>query len=282
MYKLSYLMVLAGLVLQTACSQQSDVATDSSRVLVKVNGESITELQLVANIGMLFGDKQKIESLTATEQHKILQSMVMSRLIRQQAETEMSMQERQVFEQKAVRYKEKIMVNSFLKKNVSVEPVSNEMVADYYSKNLDKYGADKVVTYEVLTTDNKLSEIERDRFLAVYSGLKKTDNILVLKKTLSSKASALTYSKRSVKLSLLDTKIKSMLSGLKENEVSTVLMQKGRPYIVKLIERKENSAQPLSAVAGEIRKSLAPVALKRAIKKKTDKLKVSAKIEYFK
>lgn len=282
MYKLSHLIVLAGLVLQAACSQQSDVATDSSRVLAKVNGESITELQLVANIGMLFGDKQKIESLTATEQHKILQSMVMSRLIRQQAETEMSMQERQVFEQKAVRYKEKIIVNSFLKKNVSVEPVSNEMVADYYSKNLDKYGADKVVTYEVLTTDDKLSEIERDRFLAVYSGLKKTDNILVLKKKLSSNALKLSYSKRSVKLSLLDTKIKSMLSGLKENEVSTVLMQKGRPYIVKLIERKENSAQPLSAVAGEIRKSLAPVALKRAIKKKTDKLKVSAKIEYFK
>ena len=101
-----------------------------------------------------------------------------------------------------------------------------------------------------------------------------------IQKRIAEKGIQLNYKKGNLKSGLLNGEVKNVLSSLRQGETSALFMQQGRPYIIKLLERKQYSAKPLSVVSADIRKQLIPVALKKAIKQQTDKLKESAKIEY--
>ena len=264
----------------TACSQQSGDAADTSKVLARVNGEPITEFQLMTNVETLFGNENAGRELKDTDRKKILQSMVMSRLFRQQAELKMNEETKLKFKQKAEQYKEKIIVNKYLKNNISSAMVSNEMVLEYYNKHLEKYASEEVVRYELLTINRKMTEAERDKLLAIYSVVKKTDELIELQKEIAKNGVALQYSQGVLGAGLLDLKVEKILKNLKQGEVSTLSMQKGRPYILKLVEKSQKPARSLSEVGAEIRRQLAPVAMKKAIQEQAEKLKASATIEY--
>ena len=280
MIRISFFIAVSGLALLAACTQQPDNAYDTSKVLVRVNGEPITEYELVINIETLFGKGQPANRVKETERKKILESMIMSRLIRQQAEKSLDESRKSLFEQKALIYKEKIIVNDYLKNNIKYAPVTNEMVTAYYNKHPEKFGGEQILHYELLTTKNKLSEIDRDKLLGIYVSVKKTDDMVMLQKHIAEKGMSLSYHKGRLRPGVLDAKIESVLASLKQGETSVLSMQKGRPYIIKLVERKQQAPKSLSSVATAIRKQLAPMALKQSIKQETDKLKESAKIEY--
>ena len=53
-------------------------------------------------------------------------------------------------------------------------------------------------------------------------------------------------------------------------------------YRVRLVKEEKLGYQPLSAVSGEIRRKLAPIQMKKAIKLVSDKALASAKVEYAK
>lgn len=279
MFRISSFIAVSVLTLLTACTQQSDHANSSSKILAKVNGEPVTEYELMASIESLFG--RSANRLKKSEQNKILESIIMSRLIRQQAEKIMDKSDRTLFEQKSRIYKEKIIVNDFLKKNIKSAPVTNEMVTEYYNKHPEKFGGGNILYYELLTTENKMNENDRDKLLSIYIALNKTADMKKLKNSIGKKGIKLNYQKGKLRPGVFDAKLENILANLEQGETSTLSMQKGRPYIIKLVERKQQPAKPLLAVSADIRKQLAPVALKKAIKQKTDKLKESAEIEYF-
>ena len=170
---LSLTLLLLINCMQLACTQPSGV-DDNSKVLARVNAEPITENQLAANVQTLFGKTYTLDQLKDTERRKILKSMVISRLIKQQAEKNLNDAQKLLYEQKGRAYKEKIIVNDYLKKNITPAPINREMVVAYYNKHPEKFGAEEDVRYELLTTKNKLNEAGRNNLLAVYGALDKT------------------------------------------------------------------------------------------------------------
>ncbi|VAW59804.1 hypothetical protein MNBD_GAMMA11-2302 [hydrothermal vent metagenome] len=281
---LQMLLLLAST--QLACTQSSSTGggADNSKVLATVNGEPITENQLVANLETLMGKKQAINQLKAAERRKILESMVMSRLIKQQAEKGFDKTQLSFYEQKARVYKEKIIVNDYLRENITSAPVSNEMVAEYYNKHPERFGAEEVLRYELLTTQHKLSEADRNQLLSVYGEIQiaseKTSDMQTLKNNIAKKGIELSYQKSVLRPGALNVQMKAILKQLEPGEVSALSMHKGRPYIFKLLERLKKPARPMSEVSAQIRKQLAPVALKKAINEQMEKLEPGAKIEY--
>ncbi len=269
---------------QLACTQSSSTQpagiSDSSKILATVNGEPITENQLAANVETLMGKKQATSQLKPAQRRKILESMVMSRLIKQQAEQAFDQAKKRSYEQKARAYKEKIIVNDYLKASITSASVNNEMIAQYYSQHPEKFGAAQRMEYELLSTTKKLDETARNKLLTAYGALDKTAAINDIRKRLAEKAFALNYQRSHLRTGTVNTELEKTLASLQPGEASALFIQQGRPYIVKLLERTRIAPQPLSAVQAEIRKMLVPVALKKAIEQQTRTLKENAKIEY--
>ncbi len=277
MFKHTLFFTLATLLLLSACTQQADNRYDTSETLAKVNGEAITEYQLQVNIESLFGSAA---ALNTKQRKNILDAMILSRIIRQQAEINQSDTEKALIEQKAKIYKEKITVNDYLKNNIRAVPVSTEMISEYYNKHPEQFAAEEVLHYALLTTKNRLSEEQRNKLLVIYARLNKNLDLQTLQQRISEAGIELNYQKSSVRPGVLNTQIENVIHQLQAGQTSSLIMQQGRPYIVKLLSRNQHAAKPLSVVSGDIRKKLLPVALKTAIKQQTDKLKDNARIEY--
>jgi len=278
MYTLLKLFTCFLFISLMACNQS--VGKDDSKVLAKVNAEVITENQLAVNMEALFGKNNALVRLQEAERKKIIESMVMSRLIRQLAEKSLDDNQRNTYQLKANAYKEKLIINDFLKENITVAAVSDEEVAAYYKKHPDKYGAINLVKYELLTTSEKLNEIVRDKLLSLYSTNIKQSDIRQLQKDITSHGVKMLYQKGVLREGILDKTIEDIVHQLNQGEVSSLIMKNGRPYIVKVVEKTQMPAKPLSEVTNEIRRQLVPIALKNAIRIKTEKLKEKAKIEY--
>jgi len=263
----------------TACSQSGSVE-DASKILVLVNGEAITENQLLLNVDALFGEGKALDKLPIVERKKILESMVISRLIKQEAIKGFDDMQINMYQQKSNIYKEKLIVNHYLKENIKSSPITNEMVVSYYNKHPEKYGAETVIKYELLTAIQKINELDRDKLLSVYSKYAKQRNLKVLQKNMLSDGVDLVYRQGRLNKGVIDEKIEKLIESIDVGEVSSLVMHNGRPYIVKTIDKKYIPPKSLSSVSDEIRKQLAPVALKKSIKQQSEKLKVLAKIEY--
>lgn len=263
-----------------ACSQ-SDIVDDASKILVRVNEEAITQEQLKNNINTLLGKQAATVGLQQAEKKKILESMIVSRLLRQEAEKKLNDKEKLELQIKAAEFKEKLIVNSYLRANLSSASVSNQMIANYYNKHPEKFGAESIIKYELLTSSKKLDELNRDELLNVYSRHNKQTDLEELQKELSKNGFQLSFQRGRLIKGVLDKKIERTIGGLYPGEVSSLILQNGRPYIVKLIESKDVPPKPLSVVSNEIKKLLAPVVLKAAIKEQAAKFKKQAVIEYF-
>ena len=273
----SLLMLLSFML--AACAD-SDHAKDGSKVIARVNGEVITENQLTLKINSLF-DERQVSMIGDDEKKKVLESIVMGRLLRQQAELDLDENMKLTYHLKAQDYKEKLIVNDYLKSVIDTVPVSDEMVVEYYKKHPEKFGAEEIVTYELLTTSKKLSESKRDRLLSAFPKVTNTGSLQSFSKQLGAAADVdLVYQTGRLLPGVLDKRIESLINNLDIGQMSSLVIQQGRPYVVKTNERKKIAARPLPEVSGEIRRQLAPVALKKVIKEQADKLEKTAAIEY--
>lgn len=278
-------IVFLMLATQTACTQtastQSTNLDDQSKVLARVNGEAITEKQLASNVEILMGKSLALDTLPVEERKKILDSMILSRLIKQQAEKQINQAQARLYAQKAQAYKEKIIVNDYLMKNISPAPVNDEMVNAYYHKHPEKFGASQDIQYELLSTVDRLSETDRDKLLANYPTMDKSGGLQSIQARIAATGLILNYQKAHLKPGKLSDKIEATLASLQPGEASSLFMQQGRPYIIKLLTREKTPPQALAVVSNDIRKQLVPMALKVAIRAQTEQLKENAEIAYF-
>jgi hypothetical protein len=137
------LMIMIGTLGLTACGSDNDAEKQSAssqndNVLVKVNNQPITESDLELTITSLLGEYQA-SLLDKAGRHRALESMVMSRVIAQAAQKELTKQDRQKIEKRVAAHREKLLVNYYLRKHASVQPVSQKMVKAYYEKHPDKF-----------------------------------------------------------------------------------------------------------------------------------------------
>lgn len=271
------------LILLSACQEDADKKSSAikEKTLVTVNGGSITDRDLqVASVRIVGAQRAFI--LDDNVKKKILESMVMSRVISGQALKEIDKEEQDQIERKTRDYREELLVKSYLRKNVDPQPITQEMVKDYYEKNPELFGAKNIKQFELITTRKKVLGAQREQVLAVLNKARKSTNWKSFAKNTNKGKGVLEYRTGKTSEKLLNTQLQSVMINMKTKDISRPVFIEGKPYIVRISKEKQVKARPLTEVSTKIRRMLAPQQLKNAIKIVSEKLMKDAKVEYVK
>jgi hypothetical protein len=255
---------------------ESHVTHDNSKVAAIVNGESIFHADVDFFIEKTFNHSKDLFS-SEELRGNVLKSLISAKAMKQEISKTLSTEEKNKLYLTVKAFEDELFVKSYLKKHAVPEPVTSKMVSSYYDSNLDAFGQSKRKVFETIKSSKKATEKERDEFLAKTEKIKKTPDW----KTFSSTSLlSIEYQKATYTTGLYEKNIEIILSKLNVNEVSDVTMINGVPMIFKVIEVQVLPPKALHEVNVDIRRRLAPMQLKKSIKRASDEVvsKSSVKI----
>ncbi len=254
------------------------VEKDSSVKRATVNQSVITDDELNLAIHRTLGKNAALYMTDELEQ-KLLQSLIASRAIAQKSESEMSVDEKNELRLKTAAFREELLVKQYLGRHVTPQPVSTEMVKKYYLGNQERFGGGTIKSFEYVQV---ILNEGADAALAVQplNVLSKQKNWQSAAIDLKEKQSdwSVTYKTASLKSKLIQEPIKSMLINLNVGEVAPLKFEGNSYTLLKLKAEKALAVKPLSEVSAEIRKLLAPIQIKKAVKLISDKAIADAEI----
>ena len=258
--------------------QKTELPGDSE-VLVTVNGSPISRFDLDLSVETLMGQKGA-EKLDETGRKKMLESLVMSRAIAQVQEKTTPREDLAAIDRRAAAYREKLLVRRYLAKHAPPEPVSREMIRDYYEKHPEEFGAQEQRIYEIISSRRPLKTEERDALLRELQkpGARKDWKSWVA--DLGGQGYPLQYRRGGTAERILHPKLQKVMQSLNKRESSPLIFIKERCYLVRVIEEKKRPARPLQEVSGQIRKILAPAQLKKAVEQASREVLQKAEVEY--
>lgn len=280
-WTLAVLLVGGALVGCEDASRQAlkEVPVEPSAILVTVDESPITRAQLELTIERTLGDSAPLFANEEVER-KILDSLVSSRAMALLAERELDPSEKQQLDLKAQAYREELLVRHYLQEHATPEPVSSEMVADYYNRHPEEFGGGVEKSFEIITSTAELSERQRSELITLLSGSElKSASWQDLVAGWRSQGQPLEYQQSKIKPALLEQPLRSLVEGTAEGGVAPLYTQ-GRLLLVRVLAEKPLPAKPLSEVSGDIREKLAPQALKKAVKELSAQALKQVSVEY--
>lgn len=279
--------ILIGLALVSACGQEQatkqpnsdDLQTAQeqprSALLARVNNAEITQLELDLAIQKML-KKNPLGTASPELAEKILQSLVQSRAIAQSAEKELDQQQLAELEYQTRAYREELLVKQYLQNHAQPQPVSMDMVAEYYENHQDKYGGEIIKDFEYIVVYGELEDAGRKTLekLGDHSNWKKVSEEMI-EQGLSVK-----YKRAEVKQALLAEPLKTMLEQTEKGQIVTNYSEK-EAIALRVLEKKVLSAKPITEVSSDIRRALAHRQLKKSIKELSKEILANSDIEYF-
>lgn len=248
-----------------------------SPVLVTVNGEPITEAQLEYAMTRTLGESAGL--LAGPEvQDKVLQSLVQSRAIAQQAQKELSEQEAIHMEEQVRAYREELLVKRYLQNHAEPQPVSNKQVKEYYEKNPELFGGEVIRKFEYLTSVGPLADLDREKLVTEYQKYSAEQNWKHVSASLVEAGFPVKYKQAEMNIKLLPAAIKELVTKAK---VAGNVETQTKPDVIMLrvLEERITEPKPLQTVSSDIRKTLAHKQMKEAVKSLAGQVMSQAKIE---
>lgn len=194
----------------------------------------------------------------------LLKSLVSSRAMSQLASKEMDHDSSHALDLKVAAYREELLVKEYLKKHANPVPVSETQVREYYDKHPEELSGGSKKEFEYfISTAGDLNEEQRKRVLAFISSARSADKWVGLLD--GNKDLHVTYRKAKARTSVLEEPLKTLVSTTASGSVSSVHMGK-QIVIVRVLGEETIPARPLAEVSAEIRKRLAPMQLRKAVK----------------
>jgi len=280
------LLVIIALSIVIGCKGQKSqeavqlkVLEGEGLVLATVNGSPITQYELDQVIDTTFG-KENASKLDADGRRKVLESLAASRAIALKSEPLLTAEERAELEKKTKAYREQLLVKKYISKTVTPEPVTQEMVKTYYNEHPEKFGAETIRSYEMLSTSRNLSMDQRNSLLKILVNPGTKPDWKTWAKEIEKKGLPVFYKDGRVVEKLLDPKLNAMMKNLKKGDSSPVSFIDERPYLVRITNEEIKPPRPLSQVSTQIRKSLGPVQFKKAVKKVSADALKDARVVY--
>ena len=250
-----------------------------SPILVTVQGEAITEMDLQLAIHRTLGPKALFQADSKAQQ-KILESIVMSKALAIRTESLLSDEQRYEIERQTLAYRDELLAKKFLKEKISPKPVSEAMVAAYYEDNLDKFSTPAKLQVEFIQAGPNMTPSQRGPIMAALTRAQKESDWQTWVSSQDKQSLPLSYSQNAFSAKAMGSDIAQVIRGLKEGESSKVFFINKRPALARVIKRLPGTAKPLAQVSKEIRKTLAPMQLKKAIKASAADVMAEMKIEY--
>lgn len=268
----------------SACSQpeqniEKNAEISKENVLVKVDGQTITSDDLDTAITRTVGELAAFQ-LDESGREKVLQSLVLSKAMAITQTAMLSLEEKQEIERMVVAYREEILAKKYLKENISAVPVTESMVKEYYETHPEKFGGKTIRTFEVVKGLTKLEGSARDKMMTAMNQLETNKNWKSQVQTMKKDNLQVELSEGAVTQGVLKSNIDSILQSLSLNETSKLHFINGLPMIFRITKENKIAPKPLADVRSEIKKSLAPIQLKNAVKQVSDEILKKVKIEY--
>jgi EpsD family peptidyl-prolyl cis-trans isomerase len=257
-----------------ACTNSGDSTTETEKavkspadkadspVLVLVDGSPITEQQLSQAMDRFFSNQQDLDNRDHIER-QVLRSLIDSRAIASLADKEIDQWDRQRLEAKVAAYREELLVKTYLQEHATPQPVTSEMVEKYYSQHPQEFGGGTTNRFEMIQTTRELKEAERRDLIELLHGLSSRQDW----QSWVEKHKDLPVGWRSLtaKSELLKQPLKSLVNSTKAGATSDLHIG-DQLTIVRVNAKDKLPAKPLLQVSSEIRRKLAPVKIKDAIK----------------
>jgi len=260
-------------------TSQAVILEGDNVVLARVNGSAITQYDLEQTIRSTLG-RYMTSRLDEAGRRKVLESMVASRAIAQAQEADLSEKDRAVIENKMQVYREELLVMQYLALHAPPQPVTQEMVREYYESNPELFGGKTIRTYEMITSNRSLKPRERDRMIEVLKNAAQKKEWKGWAKALQRQGYPVAFRQGQVAEEILHPQLQQFMQTLKKGETSQLVFVKGSPYVVRIVNEEKIAPRPLSEVSGQIRKSLVPFQLKKAVKQAAAEVLKTAEVVY--
>lgn len=273
--------VLLALFAGSGCQRGDDTpkADLKGPVLADVAGTPIHELDLDVHLTKLFGDGSGASGQPEVRR-QALESMVMGRVIAQAAEAELSATDRARVDAQVALYREQLLMTEYLRRHATPQPVTAQMVQDYYRNHLERFGGGSERTFEMIIAADIPAAPQRDAALEALRAARGDGDWPAVVERLRSKGLALEYRQGSGDDQVLPEALRALVGRLAVKEASEPGLMQRRPYIVRVVSEIERAPRPLSEVSAEIRRSLAPMQVKEAVQAVADPLMKNTKITY--
>lgn len=255
----------------SGCGEKS-----TATVLAKVNDEAITDADVDFTIERSF-DRAYITSADAELQQKILDSLIASRAIKQLVLKELSPEEIAKIKNLSKAYEEELYVKEYLQRHVTPAPVTAEMVQDYYTKHPEEFGAETIRDFELLKAPATLDEKQRDALLKKVGAIRGATN-WPGSASLWQTELKLQFQQGRNKAGLLNKTLEQKIGTLKQGETSDAFYIDGELHLVRVTNVVQSAPKSLAEVSGDIRKRLAPLMLRDAVKKASEEARTKVKI----
>jgi hypothetical protein len=248
-------------------------------VLVRVNGDAITRYDLDQTIRSTLG-ASSAGRLDEAGRQKILESLVASRAIAQSQEADLSAEDQAVLAKKIRAYREQLLVKQYLVRQATPQPVTGEMVREYYQAHPERFGARTIRTYEMLAGRRKLTAAERDALIQVLKSAAENKDWQQWVAKLQDQGYPIEYRRGRVAEKILHPRLYQLMQPLKKGQASRLTFIEGTAYTVRILEEKQIAPRPLNEVSAEIRKALVPVQLKKSVKLASRQVLKTADVVY--
>lgn len=253
---------------------------DDSRgeVLAKVDGQKIYQADLDAAWDRTFTDADAMVGGEAVR-HRLLESLVASRVLARKAEAALSDEEEKALERDMAAWREEQLVKRYLAEQTTPDPVTPQMVEEYYKAHPELFGGGRKQHYESLTAKVGNDDRLRDRAIAL---LRSPGGDWQAAATAGSRDGLVVEYGRGVADALLaDAGLRAQLSVLKEGQASPMSMAGGTVTVYRVTRVETSPPKPLSEVSADIRQRLAPMQLKKAVKAAMETAMRDVEVEYF-
>ncbi len=248
-------------------------------ILASVNGSPITKYELEKTIQKSLG-KYFTGKLDKEGRKKVLESLVMSRAIALAQEKDLSDRDQAVLDKKLKAHREELLVMQYLATHAPPEPVSREMIKEYYDKHPERFGGKTIRTYEMISTKQMVRSQERDELIELLKKPAEKKDWSKWANDLQKKGYPVTYRQGQMNKNVLHSKLFQLMSSLKKGETSQLSFIKGLAYLVRMADEKLVEPRPLKEVSAQLRKSLAPIQFKKAIKQASEQVLEKVEVIY--
>ena len=248
-------------------------------VLARVNGSPITRYDLEQTIRSTLRDNSASQ-LDEAGRKKVLDSLVASRTIAQAQAQALSREEHAALDKKVEAYREQLLVKQYLGRHATLQPVTRDMVREYYESNPERFGGKTIRTYEMIVGKRTLKARERDALIQLLKNPSGKKDWKEWVATLQARGYPVAYCQGQVDEKILHPQLRRLTEGLKKGEASQLSFIKGISYIVRIVDEKQIPPRPLGEVSAEIRKSLAPVQVKKAVRQASEQVLETARVVY--
>lgn len=277
--KLCVVLLLGGAFLLGCEKSATPEATVDA--LASVNGSDISQADLDFELNRILGERSEL-LITEEINTKALESLVMTRAISMKQEKLLDAAAIAELNRKVQRYKETLLVESYLRENAEPYVPTGEDVKAYYENNKSRFTEEAIYTYEVLRAAKKPDSSELPKILQTLSGAGKQEDWRQYSSDLKSKGYSIAYFQGRSDLRPGEKELHDLVKTLVPGQVSDVAMTDGVPLVTRAISVQPAKTVPLQEVGEEIRKILATNHMRNAIKGVAEKVIAEAEVKYWK